>query len=213
VKPKPTSEPNINRLAVDRLVRGFEQGDIAAFTEGYLSYLETVGLNGPRLPHFLTTNQFFEVMSSNTLKYQELVAELRGPVLEPIIDLIRQDTYDKVFKAKEGKSDPPDYQMIRKLREVQNHEDLVTAICEIAIKRSIDKMASENTQSNERKYHNLPTQEGIAKIIELSESGRYTPKLVANLLLALALSKTRHDAVTITGHHEEDVAEDDFNQE
>jgi hypothetical protein len=213
VKPRKTSEPNINRLAVNRLMRGFEQGDIAAFVEGYLSYLETVGLKESRIPHFLTTNQFFEVMRSNTSKYQELVAELRGPILEPIIELIRQDTYDKVFKAREGKSDPPDYQMIRKLREVQNHEDLVTAICEIAIKRSIDKMASENTQSNERKYHNLPTQEGIAKIIELSESGRYTPKLVANLLLALALSKTRYDTGTNTGHPEEDAAEDDSDQE
>lgn len=213
VKPKKTSEPNINRLAVDRLVRGFEQGDITAFVEGYLSYLETVGLKESRIPHFLTTNQFFEIMNSNTSKYQELVTELRGPILEPIIELIRQDTYDKVFKAKEGKSDPPDYQMIRKLREVQNHEDLVTAICEIAIKRSIDKMASENTQSKERKYHNLPTQEGIAKIIELSESEHYTPKLVANLLLALALSKNRHDSSTITGRPEEDVTEDDFEQE
>ncbi|MCO6488644.1 MAG: hypothetical protein J5I98_09520 [Phaeodactylibacter sp.] len=188
VKPKSTSEPNIDRLSVDRLMRGFEKGDVAAFVEGYLSYLETVGFKAQYLP-ILHQQQFFEIMNSNSKKYQELVETLRGPVLKPIINLIRQDTYNRVFKREGETSEPPDYQMIRKLREVQNSEDLVTAICEISIKRGIDKMASQNTQENAREKHNISTQDGIAKIIELGEDERYSPKLIAQLILALALSK------------------------
>ena len=188
VKPKPTSEPNIDRLAVERLMRGFERGDIVPFIEGYLCYIETVNFNSGYSP-VLHQYQFFEIMDNNSKKYQELVEALRGPIVKPIIDLIRQDTYQRVFKADKEKTEQPDYQMIRKLREVQNHEDLITAICEIAIKRGIDKMASQNTQENIRKKHNLSTQDGIAKIIELSENPKYNPRLISQLLLALALSK------------------------
>lgn len=187
-KPRPTSEPNIDRLAVDRLMRGFEKGEITAFVEGYLSYIDTVGFKPGYLP-LLRQQQFYEIMNSSSKKFQALVEELTGPLIQPIIKLIRQDTYKKVFKPKDQKSEQPDYQMIRKLREVQNSEDLVTAICEISIKRSIDKFTSQNTSSNDREKHNMPTQEGIAKIIELSEDERYTPKLIAQLILALALSK------------------------
>lgn len=189
VKPKETSDPNVNRIDVERLMRGFEEGDIVSFTEGYLSYIETAGLESSKYLHFLNQNQFFEIMANNSTKYQELVETLRGPVVEPFIELIRQDTYELAIKKDGEKAEQPDYQLIRKLREVQNHEDFITALCEISIKRSIDKMASANTQTNERKQHNLPTQQAIAKLIELSENSKYSPKLVAQLLLALSLSE------------------------
>ncbi len=189
LKPKPTSPPNVNRLAVRKLMNGFESGDIESFVEGYLLYIDTVGLNGTKKPYFLNNQQFYEIMKNNSQKYHELVEAMRGPEIKPIISLIKQDTFHKVFKKDENRSEQPDYQMIRKLREVQNHEDLVTVICEIAIKRSIDKMTSKNTQNDSRKPHNLPTQEGITKIIQISEDPRYSPRLVAQLLLAFALSK------------------------
>ncbi len=179
---------SIDRLSVVRLIQGFEHGRIESFVEGYHSYLETVGFTSQYLP-ILHQQQFFEIMNSNSKKYQELVETLRGPVIKPIINLIRQDTYNRVFKREGEKSEQPDYQMIRKLREVQNSEDLVTAICEISIKRGIDKMASQNTQENAREKQNISTQDGIAKIIELGEDERYSPKLIAQLILALALSK------------------------
>lgn len=174
---------NINRLTVDQLVRGFEKADIAAFTEGYLNYIDSVGFKEGYLP-LLCQQQFYEIMNSSSKKYQALVEELTGPEVQTIIRIVSQDTYDKRTK------DPNriDYGMIRKLREVQNSEELVTAICEISIKRSTDKMASQKTDSNEREKHTMPTQAGITKIIELSEDERYTPKLIAQLILALALS-------------------------
>ncbi len=188
VKPKSTSEPNIDRLAVERLMRGFEKGDITPFIEGYLSYLKIVNLNSGYLP-VLSQHQFFEIMNNNSKKYQELIEAFQGPAIKPIIKMIREDTYLRVFKDEKEKVEQPDYQMIRKLREVQNHEDLIATICDISIKRGIDKMASKNTTEDARKYHNVATQSGIAKIIELSEDSRYSPKLIAQLLLALALSK------------------------
>lgn len=176
-------KPNINRLSVERLIRGFENADINAFTEGYLSYLDSVGFKEGYLP-LLRQKQFYEIMNSSSKKYQTLVEELTGPEVQTIIRIVSQDTYDKRIK------DPNriDYGMIRKLREVQNSKELVTAICEISIKRSTDKMASQKTDSNEREKHTMPTQAGITKIIELSEDERYTPKLIAQLILALALS-------------------------
>lgn len=193
---KSGSEPNINRAAVERFIRGFEKADIPNFIEGYLSYLIDVGLNSTNQIKLLNENQIIKIMEANKRKYSKLSEEMLSEDVMAMITLIRQNT---VYRLNKDSSKGPDYGLIKKLRDVQNHNDLILALSDISITRAVDIMATSKSDTTTETHGNVsdeksyslkrPVQKGITKLIELSEDPDYSPKLVANLLLALALSK------------------------
>ena len=193
---KSGSEPNINRTAVERFIRGFEKADIPNFIEGYLSYLNDVGLNSSNQIKLLNGNQIENIMNVNKRKYSKLSEELLSEDVMAMITLIRQNT---VYRLHNDSSKGPDYGLIKKLRDVQNHNDLILVLSDISITRAVDIMATSKSVStaespgneSDEKSYNLkhPVQKGLTKLINLSEDQDYSPKLIAHLLLALALSK------------------------
>ncbi|MBO0933004.1 hypothetical protein [Fibrella aquatilis] len=186
---------SIDRAAVAKLMRGFEYSDPAETTSGYLDYVFDVGLNGPKNGsfYFLTQKLFEEIMA---YKYQTLLDQLLGSEIKPFIDLVRQETYGAAFPPKGRDKTQPNYQMIRSLREVQNVDDFIKAITEIAIERGVSKIATANNDSSKTKYWINPYEPSLRKLIELAESKEgYSPKLLANLILSFALSKRAYEQV------------------
>ncbi len=182
---------SIDRASVAELMRGFEYSDPAEIASGYLDYVFDVGLVTSSKGNFypLTQNLFEEIME---YKYQELLKQLLGSDVKPFIDLIRQETYSAVFPPRGRDKTPPNHQMIRSLREVQNVEDFIKAITEIAIERGVSKIATAQNDSSKTKYWANPYEPSLRKLIELAE-GDYSPKLLANLILSFALSKRPYE--------------------
>lgn len=193
VKPKSTSEPNIDRAGVTRLVRGFEKGTLSEFLEGFFAFLSSIDIRDQYRFSILHENQLTEIMNSQS-KYSQLLEAVTGADIQPFIQLVRQDTYSRAIVKKGGKPTHPDYQLIRKLQEVQTATDLMIALNEISIKRSIDKFASANSSKDALKMHKMPTQTAIKAIMELTEEHGYSPRLVAQTVLAMAMSRRDYDS-------------------
>jgi len=187
---KNNSEPSIDRKAVFNLMTGFESSDINKVVEGYLRYLTVIGSKDK----FKPLNQtFFEEIMAYDKKYQELLEQFKSEEIQRFINLIRQDTIQKVYKTN-GKKELPNYQLIRKLREVQNADDFVQAIIEISIDRSSNKIASAQGSNDAMQYMSFPYEGSLDKLMNLAEDNRYTPRLIAQLLLAFAMSsKTAYE--------------------
>jgi hypothetical protein len=181
--PSSGGDPSIDRKAVRALMKGFESSSPQSAAEGYLQYLDAVGIQG----NYNILNQtFFEEIMAHTTKYQELLEEFKSEEIQRFIQLLRQDTIQKVYQG-----DPPNYQVIRKLREIQSPQDFVEAITEIAVERGSDKLASAQSSEDDMQYMSLPYEGSMEKLIALSEDSRFTPRLVAQLLLAFALSSQK----------------------
>jgi hypothetical protein len=183
--PRPGSDPSIDRKAVRTLVNGFEASNPQSAAEGYLQYLDAVGLNGNYIN--LLNQTFFEEIMAHSTKYNELLEEFKSEDIQRFIQLLRQDTIQKVYSGN-GKKDPPNYQVIRRLREIQSPDDFVEAITEIAVERGSNKLASAQSSEDGMQYMSLPYEGSLEKLIELSEDSRFSPRLIAQLLLAFALS-------------------------
>lgn len=191
VQHKATSTPNINRAAVTQFMRGFEQADLSHFLEGFFIYLSAIDLIKNYSRGTIHQDLIIKIMKENAKNNPQLslmIESLLGPKVAPFIEVIRQDTYSRAIVQKGKEAKQPDFQMIRKLREVQSTTDLLTALTEISIKRSIDKFAEQTSNRENKMFLNLPTQEGMATLIKLAEEIS-NPRLVAHTLLALAMSK------------------------
>lgn len=182
--PRLGSDPSIDRKAVRTLMNGFEASNPQSAAEGYLQYLDAVGLDG----NYNLLNQiFFEEIMAHSNKYSELLEEFKTEEIQRFIQLLRQDTIQRVYSSN-GKKDPPNYQVIRRLREIQSPQDFVEAITEIAVERGSNKLASSQSTEDSMQYMSLPYEGSLEKLIELAEDDRFTPRLIAQLLLSFALS-------------------------
>lgn len=183
-RPKSGGDPSIDRKAVRTLMNGFESSSPVAAAEGYLQYLDAVGIQGN---YNLLNQTFFEEIMAHTTKYKELLEEFKSVEIQRFIQLIRQDTIQKVYKG-----DPPNYQLIRRLREIQSPDDFVEAVTEIAVERGSNKLASSQSNKDSMQYLSLPYEGSLEKLIELAEDSQYTPRLIAQLLLAFSLSSKKN---------------------
>lgn len=186
-KPPSGGDPSIDRKAVRTLMHGFESSNPQSAAEGYLQYIDAVGIQGN---YNLLSQTFFEEIMANTTKYQKLLDEFKTEEVQRFIKLLRQDTIQKVYSGN-GKKEPPNYQVIRKLREVQGPDDFVEAVTEIAVERGSNKLASAQSSEDGMQYMSLPYEGSLEKLIELAEDSRFTPRLVAQLLLAFTLSSQK----------------------
>lgn len=184
-RPSSGGDPSIDRKAVRTLMNGFESSNPQSAAEGYLQYIDAVGIQ--RNYNLLNQTFFEEIMG----KYQELLEEFKSEEIQRFITLIRDETYKKVFTPKGKKSEQPNYQMMRKLREIQSSKDFINALTEIAVERGTNKLASKMTEKNEMKLMVMPYEKSITKLISLAEDDRYTPRIIAQLLLAFALSSQK----------------------
>ena len=182
-KPKSGGDPSIDRKAVRTLMNGFESSNPVAAAEGYLQYLNAVGIQGN---YNLLNQTFFEEIMAHTTKYKKLLEEFKSEEIQRFIQLIRQDTIQKVYKG-----DPPNYQLIRRLREIQSPDDFIEAVTEIAVERGSNKLASSQSNEDSMQYLSLPYEGSLEKLIELAEDSQYTPRLIAQLLLAFSLSSQK----------------------
>lgn len=187
-KPKSGGDPSIDRRAVRTLMNGFESSNPVAAAEGYLQYLDAVGIQGN---YNLLNQTFFEEIMAHKTKYKELLEEFKSEEIQRFIQLIRQDTIQKVYNG-----DPPNYQLMRKLREIQSPDDFIEAITEIAVERGSNKLASSQSNTDSMQYLSLPYEGSLEKLIELAEDSRYTPRLIAQLLLAFSLSSQKSKETT-----------------
>jgi hypothetical protein len=183
-RPSSGGDPSIDRNAVRTLMNGFESSNPQSAAEGYLQYIAAVGFQNN---YNLLNQTFFEEIMAYQTKYQILLEEFKTEEIQRFIQLLRQDTIQKVYR-KNGKKDPPNYQVIRKLREIQGSDDFVEAITEIAVERGSNKLASAQSSGDEMQFMSLPYEGSLEKLINLAEDSRFTPRLVAQLLLAFALS-------------------------
>ncbi|WP_138431785.1 hypothetical protein [Fodinibius saliphilus] len=183
--PRLGSNPSIDRKAVSTIMNGFEASNPQSAAEGYLQYLDAVGLGGNYIN--LLNQTFFEEIMAHSTKYQELLEEFKSEDIQRFVQLLRQDTIQKVYSGN-GKKDPPNYQVIRKLREIQSSDDFVEAITEIAIERGSNKLASAQSSEDGMQYMSLPYEGSLERLIELAEDTRFSPRLIAQLLLAFSLS-------------------------
>ncbi|SMO75137.1 hypothetical protein [Fodinibius sediminis] len=192
--PRPGSDPSIDRKAVRTLMNGFEASNPQSAAEGYLQYLDAVGLGGNYIN--LLNQTFFEEIMAHSSKYQELLEEFKTEEIQRFIQLLRQDTIQKVYSSN-GKKDPPNYQVIRRLREIQSPDDFMEAITEIAVERGSNKLASSQSSGDSMQYMSLPYEGSLEKLITLAEDDRFTPRLIAQLLLSFALStqKSKEEAI------------------
>lgn len=182
-RPKSGGDPSIDRKAVRTLMNGFESSNPVAAAEGYLHYLDAVGIQDN---YNLLNQTFFEEIMAHKTKYKELLEEFKSEEIQRFIQLIRQDTIQKVYKG-----DPPNYQLIRKLREIQSPDDFIEAVTEIAVERGSNKLASSQGNEDSMQYLSLPYEGSLEKLIELAEDSQYTPRLIAQLLLAFSLSSQK----------------------
>lgn len=192
-RPPSGGDPSIDRKAVRTLMKGFEASNPQSAAEGYLQYLDAVGLGGNYIN--LLNQTFFEEIMAHSSKYQELLEEFKTEEIQRFIHLLRQDTIQKVYSSN-GKKDPPNYQVIRRLREIQSPDDFVEAITEIAVERGSNKLASSQSSEDSMQYMSLPYEGSLEKLITLAEDERFTPRLIAQLLLSFALStqKSKEEA-------------------
>lgn len=192
-KPRPGSDPSIDRQAVRTLMNGFEATNPQSAAEGYLQYIDAIGFGGNYIN--LLNQTFFEEIMAHSAKYQELLEEFKTEEIQRFIQLLRQDTIQKVYRNN-GKKDPPNYQVIRRLREIQSSDDFVEAITEIAVERGSNKLASSQSTGDSMQNMLLPYEGSLEKLITLAEDKRYTPRLIAQMLLSFALStqKSKEEA-------------------
>lgn len=180
---------SVDRTAVARLVQGFSESEPTPAAEGYLSYVFTTSLTGRKGPFYSLTQSFFEEIMDYKPNYRDLLNELRGDDIKPFIDLVRRETYNAAFPLKGQPATQPNYQMMRRLREVQNTEDFVQAVAEIAIERGMTKVATARSDNAKTKQWGNPYEPSLTRLIELAESGTHSPRMIAQLILALALCK------------------------
>lgn len=206
--PRPGSDPSVDRTAVHRLVRGFERSDPLAAAEGYLSYIHAVGLNDGKNKYYPLNERFFEEIMSYDTNYSRLLEAFQRKEVRNLINLVRQDTYNAVHHGPDQQDRQPNYQMIRKLREVQSMEDLLTALTDIMVERGTTILAlskSENEQSKQLfKTYSQPLEDSIHRIVQLAEDYR-NPRLIAQLILAFALSRRQYEQDTTELDEEPDT--------
>jgi len=189
--PKVGSPPSINREAVRLLVRGFEHSDPASAAQGYLGYIADVGFSSER-PFYPLYQTFFEEIME--YRYSDLLAAFRQEDVRAFVNLVRQETYSAVYHPPEQADSQPNYQMMRRLREVQSTEDLVQALVEIAIERGTSKLASAKGNRDTLKYLAMPFEPSITRLVELAEQTQ-NPRLIAQLVLAFALCRRENESV------------------
>lgn len=192
---KPGRDPSVDRAAVRRLMRGFERSDPLDAAEGYLAYVFDVGLRRKEGNREVTytplTQPFFEEIMSHT--YSDLLQECQSEEVRKFIDLVRRETYNTIYPSEKQrainyqKKVQPNYQMMRKLREVQDKEDFMQALTEIAMERGMKRIALEKSDSEEKEFLAMPYEPSISKLVELAE--KHDPRLIAQLVLSLALCK------------------------
>lgn len=187
---------SIDRVALARLVQGFAEGVPMAAAEGYLNYIFSTGLISKQGSFYPLNQSFFEEIMNAT--YSELVDKLLGEDIKPFIDIIRRETFNEVYK----KTPSPNYQMMRKLREVQSVEDFVVAVSEIAIERAVTTIATSKSETAKAKF--WARERALVELIALAEAKAYSPRLIAQLILALALCKRPYEAAE--GEEEVDAA-------
>lgn len=193
LRPKPKSDPSVDREAVRRLVRGFESSDPAAAAEGYLSYVTAVGLISGTYRFYPLSQSFFEEIMS--LTYSALLQEFQREEVRSFIDLIRRETYNAVYPPPGQPQGQPNYQMMRRLREVQSDEDFVQAITEIATERGITKLAAAKSEQDTMKFFAMPYEPSLIHLTHLAEQYK-NPRLIAQLLLAFALCRRSGEQTT-----------------
>jgi hypothetical protein len=206
-RPDPGKPAAVDRAAVAQLMRGFENSNPAEAAEGYLSYIFDVGLHGKRSAFYPLTHLFFEEIMEHS--YGQLLAELKGEAIKPFIDLIRRETYNAVFPLRGQSPGQPNYQMMRRLREVQSKDDFVHAITEIAIDRGMTKLATARSDSESTRYWANPYEPSLVRLIALAEESAYPPRLLAQLLLALALCRRPYEPAEGEDATEAEVPEAD----
>jgi hypothetical protein len=184
---KPGRNPSVDRAAVRQLVRGFEQSASLDAAEGYLAYVFDVGLrrkeNNQETTYTSLPQPFFEEIMSHT--HSDLLRECQSNEMRRFIDLVRRETYNAVHPIEGQKESQPNYPMMRKLREVQEMDDFVEAITEIAVERGTKLIALEKSNDQEKEYLAMPYEPSISKLVDLAE--QHGARLVAQLVLSLAL--------------------------
>ena len=169
--------------------RGFEESDPFDAAEGYLKYVTSVGVerkeNGQTRTYYRLDQSFFSDIMAHDSTYSELLDAFEEKEVSEFVKLVRQDTHDAVYPRSE-ESETPNYEMIRKLREVQGMDDFVQALAEISIERGVTKLATAGSEESKAQYHSRPFEPSIQRLTELAEE--YSPRLIAQLVLARALS-------------------------
>jgi hypothetical protein len=196
--PKAGSPPSINREAVRLLVGGFERSDPASAAEGYLGYIGDAGFSGER-PFYPLYQTFFEEIMAN--EYSELLGAFDQEDVRAFINLVRQETYRAVYPRPGQTAGQPNYQMMRRLREVQSTEDLLQALTEIAVERGTSKLASAKGERDAMKFMSMPFEPSITRLVQLAEDERYNARMIAQLVLALALSRREGDPASAEADH------------
>lgn len=190
--PRRGSTPSVDRASVRKLVRGFEESDPLDASEGYLSYIASVGVKrtegGQNHTYYRLNQSFFDEIMAHDSTYSELLDAFREEDVAEFVKLVRQDTHNAVYHDPDEPNRTPDYEMIRKLREVQGMDDFVQAVAEISIERGVTKLATAGSEESEAKYHSRPYEPSIQRLTELAEA--YSPRLIAQLVLSFALSRT-----------------------
>lgn len=184
---------SVDRAAVAQFVQGFSESEPMHAAEGYLSYVFTAGLVGRKGPFYSLTQAFFEEIMSHETRYRELLNELLGDDIKPFIDLVRRETYNAAFPFKGDQPSTPNYQMMRRLREVQNKDDFVQAVSEIVIERGMTMVATAQSKSRKTQHWSNPYEPSLVRLIELAESSSYPPRMIAQLILGLALCKRPYE--------------------
>ena len=188
--PRRGGTPSVDRASVRQLVRGFEESDPLDAAEGYLKYVTSVGVerkeNGQTRTYYRLDQSFFSEIMAHDSTYSDLLDAFEEEEVAEFVKLVRQDTHDAVYPRSE-ESGTPNYEMIRKLREVQGMDDFVQALAEISIERGVTKLATAGSEESEAEYHSRPFESSIQRLTELGED--YSPRLIAQLVLARALSR------------------------
>jgi hypothetical protein len=198
--PRQGSNPSIDRVAVHRLMRGFERSDPSAAADGYLSYINAVGLKDGNNKYYPLYQNFFEEIMAYDPHYSKLLEAFQQEDVRAFINLVRQDTYSAVYHAPNQQDRQPNYQMMRKLREVQSPEDLILALSEISIERGMTKLAlskGENERSKQlSQMYSRPLENSIYRLVQLADEYQ-NPRLIAQLVLAFALCRRHYEPDTI----------------
>jgi hypothetical protein len=187
--PKVGSPPSINRAAVRLLIGGFENSDPAPAADGYLGYITDAGVSGER-PFFPLYQTFFEEIME--YKYSDLLTAFQQEDVRAFINLVRQETYTAVYHGPGQADGQPNYQMMRRLREVQSMEDLVQALTDIALERGISKLASAKGERDALKFFSMPYEPSIVRLTQLAEDTE-NPRMIAQLVLAFALCRRENE--------------------
>jgi len=203
-KAKGDSDPSVNRKAVRTLMQGFEDSDLPPVLEGYLSYISIHGLirnsNSGVIKFKFLSQTFFEEIMEHQKSYGKLLQAFKSEEVQDFIQLVRQQTYSMVYYPpnRPKPSGNPNYQVMRKLKEVQSVGDLVNAISSISIDRSMSKIASAKGSDDGLKYLSLPSESSITTLTALAEEYEHEggARLVAHLVLTFALSKRTNEQVS-----------------